>query len=71
MIISSLKFVFPQFTSSSCLISFLSSVKMNSTNWPALNVWVFIAQLVRALKLYFFLGGGVNLLLLNLKLPLG
>ena len=25
---------------------FLSQVKMNSTNWPALNVWVFIAQLV-------------------------
>ena len=50
MIISSFKFVFLQFTSSLCLISFLSSVKMNSTNWPALNVWVFIAQLVRALQ---------------------
>ena len=86
MIISSLKFVFPQFTSSSCLISFLSSVKMNSTNWPALNVWVFIAQLVRAycsnnteamglnpveVLQFFWGGGGVNLLLLNLKLALG
>ena len=26
--------------------SFLSRVKMNSINWPALNVWVFVAQLV-------------------------
>ena len=26
--------------------SFLSQVKMNSTNWPTLNVWVFIDQLV-------------------------
>ena len=25
---------------------FLSRVKMNSINWPAPNVWVFIAQLV-------------------------
>ena len=25
-------------------VSFLSRVKMNSTNWPAPNVWVFIAQ---------------------------
>ena len=41
-IISSFKFVFAQFTSS----SFHSRVKMISTNWPAPNVWVFIAQLV-------------------------
>ena len=27
-------------------VPFLSRVEMNSTNWPALNVWVFIAQLV-------------------------
>ena len=27
-------------------ISFLLWVKMNSTNWPFHNVWVFIAQLV-------------------------
>ena len=25
-------------------VSFLSRVKMSSTNWPAPNVWVFIAQ---------------------------
>ena len=25
---------------------FLSRVKMNSINWPAPNIWVFIAQLV-------------------------
>ena len=35
-----------QFRSSSFYFSFLSRVKMNSTNWPAPNVWVFIAQLV-------------------------
>ena len=48
MIISSYKFVFPQFTSSlsTFYVSFLSFVKMNSTNRPAPNVWVFIAQLV-------------------------
>ena len=27
-------------------VSFFSRVKMNSTNWPAPNVWVFIAQSV-------------------------
>ena len=27
-------------------VSFLSGVKMNSTNWPAPNVWVFMAQMV-------------------------
>ena len=27
-------------------MSFLSRVKMNSINWPALNIRVFIAQLV-------------------------
>ena len=41
----SLGFVFPQFTSSSFYVSFLSRVEMNSTNWPAPNAWVFIAQL--------------------------
>ena len=48
-IIASFKFVFPQFTSS-LYVSFLSRVKMNGTNWPAPNVWVFLAQLVRALQ---------------------
>ena len=48
-IIASFKFVFPQFTSS-LYVSFLSRVKMNSTNWPAPNAWVFVAQLVRALQ---------------------
>ena len=33
-------------TSSSFHVSFLSRVKMNYTNWPASNEWVFIAQLV-------------------------
>ena len=32
--------------SSSFYVSFQSWVKMNSTNWPAPNVWIFIAQLV-------------------------
>ena len=27
-------------------MSFLSRVKLNSTNWPAPNVWVFIAQMI-------------------------
>ena len=31
-------------------IHFIHGVKMNSTNWPAPNAWVFIAQLVRALQ---------------------
>ena len=43
-IISSFKIVFPQFTSSSFHLSFLSQV--NSTNWPSPNIWVFTAQLV-------------------------
>ena len=47
-IISSYKFVFPQFTPSlsTFYVSLLSWVKMNSTNRPTPNVWVFIAQLV-------------------------
>ena len=49
MIIASFKFAFPQFTSS-FYVSFLSWVKMNSTIWPAPNVWVFVAQLVRVLQ---------------------
>ena len=48
-LISSQKFVFLQFTSSISVL-FLSRVKMYSTNWPAPNVWVFIAQLVRVLQ---------------------
>ena len=44
---SSCKFVFPQIMSSpSFHISFHSWIKMNSTNWPALDLWAFIAQLV-------------------------
>ena len=27
-------------------VSFLSPAKLNSTNWPAPNIWVFIAQMV-------------------------
>ena len=48
-IISSYKFAFPQFTPSlsTFYVSFLSWVKMNSTNRPTPNVWVFIAQLVK------------------------
>ena len=41
-----ISFVFPQFISSSFYVSFLSRVKINSINWPAPNIWVFIAQLV-------------------------
>ena len=41
-----ISFVFPQFISSSFYVSFLSRVMMNSINWPAPNIWVFIAQLV-------------------------
>ena len=62
---------------------FLSRVKINSINWPAPNIWVFIAQLVEhcsanaeamgsnpveALKFFFF--WGLNLQLLKLRLPL-
>ena len=58
---------------------FLSRVKMNSINWPAPNIWVFIAQLVEhcsanaeamgsnpveALKFF----SGLNLQLLKLRL---
>ena len=61
---------------------FLSRVKMNSINWPAPNIWVFIAQLVEhcsanaeamgsnpveALKFFF---SGLNLQLLKLRLQL-
>ena len=44
----SYKFVFPQFTPSlsTFYVSLLSQFKMNSTNRPAPNVWVLIAQLV-------------------------
>ena len=46
-IIFSCKFVFRLIMSSpSFHISFHSWIKMNSTNWPAPNLWVFIAQLV-------------------------
>ena len=60
---------------------FLSRVKMNSINWPAPNIWVFIAQLVEhcsanaeamdsnpveALKFF----SGLNLQLLKLQLQL-
>ena len=44
-IISSFTFVFPQFTSSSMFHSF-SRLKMNSTNWQAPSLRVFVAQLV-------------------------
>ena len=37
---------FPQFTPPLFNVSFLSPVKMNSINWSAPNVWLFIAQLV-------------------------
>ena len=43
-ILPSFEIVVPQFTSSSFYVSFLSRV--NSINWPAPNIWVFIAQLV-------------------------
>ena len=36
------------FCSSHCLhVSFLSQFKINSTNWPAPNIWVFIALTVQ------------------------
>ena len=34
------------FSSHHLHVSFLSRVKVNSTNWPAPNVWVFIAEVV-------------------------
>ena len=44
-ILPSFEIVVPPFTSSSFYVSFLPRV--NSTNWPAHNIWVFIAQLVQ------------------------
>ena len=77
---SSLKFAFPQLTSSSFHVLFHSLVKMNSTNWPACNVRVFIDQLVEhcsanagvmgsnPVEVPTF-GGGVNLPLLKVARP--
>ena len=42
----SISSVFLQFKSVSFHVSFLSRVKMNSINWSAPNIWIFIAQLV-------------------------
>ena len=42
----SISSVLPQFKSTSLHVSFLSRLKINSINWSALNIWVFIAQLV-------------------------
>ena len=42
----SISSVFPQFKLTSFHVPFPSRVKMNSVNWSAPNVWVFIAQLV-------------------------
>ena len=39
-------FIFPQFTLSLFHVSFISWVNMNSTNSPATNISVFVAQLV-------------------------
>ena len=79
-----ISFVSPQFISSLFYVSFLSRVKMNSINWPAPNIWVFIAQLVEhcsanaeamgsnpveALNFSFFFSG-LNLQLLKLRLQL-
>ena len=74
-------FVFPQFTSSSFYVSFLSRVEMNSTNWPAPNAWVFIAQLAEHCSANAEVMGSnpvevpnfffrVNLQLLDLQLPM-
>ena len=61
-------------------VSFRSWVKLNSSHWPASNVWVFIAQLVehdsanaetmgsKPVEVSKF--WGVNLQLLKLQLPL-
>ena len=62
-------------------VSFLLRVKVNSTNWPSPNIWVFIAQLVEhcsanaeAIGLFpievLKILGGANLQLLRLQLPL-
>ena len=42
-------FVFPQFTSFHSVFHAFHGL-MNSINWPALSVWVFIAQAGRALQ---------------------
>ena len=42
-------FVFPQFTSFHSVFHFFHGL-MNSINWPASSVWVFIAQAGRALQ---------------------
>ena len=65
-IISSFKFVFSQFTSSSFYVSFLLWVKINSTNLPAPNLWVFITQLIE----HCSTNAEANLQLLKLQLPL-
>ena len=39
-----ISFVFPQFTSSHSVLHFFHGL-MNSINWPAPSIWVFIAQL--------------------------
>ena len=58
-----IKFVFPLFTSSFC-VSFLSRVKMNSTNWPAPNIWVLIiAQIVKAMQKWSYISGAKRLIL--------
>ena len=44
----SISSVFPQLKSTSFHVSFLSRIKMNSINWSAPNIWVFIAQLVES-----------------------
>ena len=41
-----ISFVFPRFASFHSMFQFPSRDKMNSINWFAPNVWVFIAQLV-------------------------
>ena len=69
--------ILPQFKLISFQVSFLSRVKMNSINWSAPNIWVFIAQLVErcsanaeaiglnpieALSCFFFSGRNLQLL---------
>ena len=44
-----ISFVFPQFTSFHSVFHSFHGL-MNSINWPALSVWVFIAQAGRALQ---------------------
>ena len=45
-IISSSSSLFPQFKSTLLNVPLLSRVKINSINWSAPNIWVFIAHLV-------------------------